>query len=124
MAEMIRVDGKPFPCPVSMEQIISDAVNNGRNAEAEMIGERVGRTQVKLNNLEWVMIDVNTAHEILEAFNNFFVIVEFFSILHNSWVTLKMYPGDRTAQVYYYVENGQPTMIRSLKVNIIDCGIL
>ena len=125
MAAIITVNGKEFPCPVGgMEHIITDAVNNGRNANGEVIGERVGRTQEKLNNLEWKMIDAHTAHKILEAFSNFFVFVQYFSILRWQWVTIKMYPGDRTVKPYYNYVDGEPTLIESLKVNIIDCGIL
>ena len=125
MSDLFWVNSHPFPYPVhGMEYIYSDAVNNGRNAEAVMIGERVGRTQSKLNNLEWKMLDVWTVHDMIRAFDDFFVIVHYWDLREGDWVDLKMYPGDRTAMPYYRMSDGIPDKIESFKVNIIDCGIL
>lgn len=124
MAAVININGMDFPCPTNLQYIISDAVNNGRNAVAEMIGEKVGRTQIKIDSLEWKWLTADQVTELLQVFSNFFVMVKFYSILHGDWVTLKMYPGDRTIEPYYNYEDGKPTRILSFKVNIIDCGIL
>lgn len=124
MAAVIKINGVEFPCPTNLQYIISDAVNNGRNAQAEMIGEKVGRTQIKIDALEWKWLMADQVTELLQVFSNFFVMVEFYSILHGGWVTLKMYPGDRTIEPYYNYDDGKPTRILSFKVNIIDCGIL
>lgn len=124
MAAVININGMDFPCPTNLQYIISDAVNNGRNAVAEMIGEKVGRTQIKIDSLEWKWLTADQVTELLQVFNNFFVMVKFYSILHGDWVTLKMYPGDRTIEPYYNYVDGKPTRILSFKVNIIDCGIL
>ena len=122
MAAVININGMDFPCPTNLQYIISDAVNNGRNAVAEMIGEKVGRTQIKIDSLEWKWLTADQVTELLQVFSNFFVMVKFYSILHGDWVTLKMYPGDRTIEPYYNYEDGKPTRILSFKVNIIDCG--
>ena len=124
MAAVININGMDFPCPTNLQYIISDAVNNGRNAVAEMIGEKVGRTQIKIDSLEWKWLTADQVTELLQVFSNFFVMVKFYSILHGDWVTLKMYPGDRTIEPYYNYVDGKPTRILSFKVNIIDCGIL
>lgn len=125
MNEFFTVDGVSFPYPVSgLEYIYTDAVNNGRNAVAEMIGEHVGRTQSKLNNLEWKMLDAYTVHRMIRAFDKFFVIVHYWDLREWGWVDLKMYPGDRTAKPYYRMSDSMPDKIESFKVNIIDCGIL
>lgn len=124
MAAVININGMDFPCPTNLQYIISDAVNNGRNAVAEMIGEKVGRTQIKIDSLEWKWLTADQVTELLQVFNNFFVVVKFYSILHGDWVTLKMYPGDRTIEPYYNYVDGKPTRILSFKVNIIDCGYL
>ena len=124
MAAVITINGKEFPCPTNLNYIITDAVNDGRNASAEMIGEKVGRTQIKLNDLEWKWLTADQVTELVNVFSNFFVVARFYSILHGDWVELKMYPGDRTIEPYYNYDDGKPTRILSFKVNIIDCGIL
>lgn len=119
---VININGVDFPCPVNLQYIVTDAVNNGRNSLGEMIGEKVGRTQIKLNNLEWKWLTADEVTRLVQVFSNFFVIVRFYSILHGDWVTLKMYPGDRTIDPYYNYVDDKPTRILSFKVNIIDCG--
>ena len=125
MSDFFYVDDVAFPCPVhGMEYLYTDAVNNGRNSEGTMIGERVGRTQVKLNNLEWKMLDAEVVHRLIQAFDPFFVVVHFFDLREWDWIDVKMYPGDRTAMPYYRMDGGIPDKIESFKVNIIDCGEL
>ena len=122
---VLRVNGVDLPCPTGgLNYILTAAVNDGRNAQAEMIGEMVGRRQIKLNNLEWKWITPEQATQMAQLFDNFFVYAEFWSVLHGGWVKLKMYPGDFTIEPYYGFQNGEPTRILSFKVNIIDCGIL
>ena len=125
MSDFFSVDGVQFPYPVhGLEYIYTDAVNNGRNAQGVMIGERVGRTQAKLNNLEWKMLDAYTVHRMIRAFDKFFVVVHYWDLREFAWVDMIMYPGDRTAQPYYRMHDSMPDRIESFKVNIIDCGIL
>ena len=125
MSDFFYVDGHAFPYPVhGMEYLYTDAVNNGRNAVGTMIGERVGRTQSKLNNLEWKMLDVWTVHDMIRAFDPFFVIVHYWDLRAGDWIDVKMYPGDRSAMPYYRMSGSIPDKIESFKVNIIDCGEL
>ena len=54
MASSIYVNGVALPSPVrGLEVIVSTAVDDGRNSQGELIGEKVGRDQYKINNLEW-----------------------------------------------------------------------
>lgn len=121
----ININGMDFPSPIrGLEEIVTDAVNNSRNANGEVIGERVGRTQYKLNNLEWKWLDRDTWARMLQAMSGFFFIATIPDMVTGGWVTLKMYPGDRSAEPYYVDSSGNFTRYLSCKVNIIDCGIL
>lgn len=44
------------------------------------------------------------------------------SMVENNWITLTMYPGDRTADVFKYDKTGRPVAYINCKVNIIDAG--
>lgn len=43
-------------------------------------------------------------------------------MVENNWITLTMYPGDRTADVFKYDKAGRPVAYINCKVNIIDSG--
>lgn len=122
----LEVNGVELPCPsLGLEIILSDAVNSGRNANAEVIAEKVGKTNLKYNNLMWKWLTPDEWHLICDLFSNFFVTAKVWSPLKNDFVTLKMYPGDRSAQVYWLDEDHtKPKNFMDCKVNIIDCGLV
>jgi len=122
----LEVNGVELPCPsLGLEIILSDAVNSGRNANAEVIAEKVGKTNLKYNNLMWKWLTPDEWHLICDLFSNFFVTAKVWSPLENDFVTLKMYPGDRSAQVYWLDEDHtKPKNFMDCKVNIIDCGLV
>lgn len=126
MAAIITINGKEFPAPQrGLEFIVSTNVNSGRNANGEVIGQVVGRNQNKANNLVWPFLDAQTWAEILQEFDDFFVIATIPDMVHNTWQTIKMYPGDRSAEPYWIDPVTKlPTHYINCKVNIIDCGEL
>lgn len=122
----LEVNGVELPCPsVGLEIILSDAVNSGRNANAEVIAEKVGRTNIKYNNLQWAWLTPEQWYTICNLFSNFFVTAKVWNPATNAFTTIKMYPGDRTAEVYWLNDDGEtPKNFRNCKVNIIDCGVI
>lgn len=126
MAAIITINGKEFPAPQrGLEFIVSTNVNSGRNANGEVIGQVVGRNQNKANNLVWPFLDAQTWAEMLQEFDDFFVIATIPDMVHNTWQTIKMYPGDRSAEPYWIDPVAKlPTHYINCKVNIIDCGEL
>lgn len=122
----LEVNGVELPCPsVGLEIILSDAVNSGRNANAEVIAEKVGRTNIKYNNLQWTWLTPDEWYTICNLFSNFFVVAKVWNPATNGFVNIKMYPGDRTAQVYWLNEDKTtPKNFYQCKVNIIDCGVI
>ncbi len=121
----LEVNGIELPCPsTGLEIILSDAVNSGRNANAEVVAEKVGRTNIKYNNLRWAWLTKDEWSLICSLFSEFFVMAKVWNPVANDFVTVKMYPGDRTAEVYWLEEDGvTPKNFRDCKVNIIDCGL-
>jgi hypothetical protein len=121
----IYVNGKPFPSPKrGLNFITSTIVTSSRNANGEVVGQKVGRDQNKLDSLVWPVLDAETWSEMLQEFNNFYVTVKFPDMVANKWKTLKMYPSDRSAEPYEVDENGFPTKYINCKVNLIDCGVI
>lgn len=126
MAAFLEVNGIELPCPsVGLEVILSDAVNSGRNANAEVIAEKVGKTNIKYNNLQWMWLTNEEWTKICSVFSEFFVVAKVWNPVKGGFENLKMYPGDRTGQIYWLEEDGvTPKNWTQCKVNIIDCGLI
>lgn len=119
----LRINGYDLPSPKrGVEPIVTTIVDAGRDANGTVVGQRIGRDQYKLNNLEWSWLTAEEWSHILSILNHFFVYVTFPDPVTNNPITLKMYCGDRTAEPYYVDKNGQPTHYRNCRVNLIDVG--
>ena len=102
---------------------VTTAVDSARNANNKVVGQKIGRDNYKVDNLEWPYLDAATWSAMLKEFDkNFFVTVQFWDMVNNNWRTLTMYPGDRTADVFKIDSQGRPTHYLNCKVNIIDAG--
>nr|DAF78372.1 MAG TPA: hypothetical protein [Caudoviricetes sp.] len=125
MAATIYINGKAFPSPQrGFKIIVTTTVNSGRNANAEVVGQKIGRDQYKVDSLVWPWLDAKTWSDMLKEFDKFFVTARFPDPVNNEWITLRVYPGDRTAEPYWADKNGFPTHYTDCKVNIIDCGVI
>jgi len=122
----ITVNGKSFPSPdIGLNFEIATLVNGGKNANGEFVGQKVGRDQYKIDNLQWFYLDAVTWSEMLKEFQKFVVTVRFPDMVNNSWITLVMYPGNRTAVPIDIDSNTElPAAYKNCKVNIIDCGVV
>lgn len=123
MSSYIAINGVELPPPKrGVTPIVTTVVDSGRNANGTVVGQRVGRDQYKLDGLEWPWLTAAQWSTILRLLKNFFVYVTFYDPVTNGQKTLKMYPGDRSAEPYWIDENGKPTHYRNCKVNLIDVG--
>lgn len=121
----ITINEKTFPAPdVGLNMIVSTNVSDGLNALGEFIGDKVGRDKYKISGMQWKRLDAATWSAMLKEFNNFVVIAKIPDMVNNQWITLRMYPGDRTATPIACNEEGFPIMYQDCKVNIIDCGVI
>ena len=120
----IRVNGKPFPAPKRYpNMVVTTAVDAARNANNKVVGQKIGRDNYKIDNLEWPYLDADTWSSMLQEFyNNYFSTVEFWDVVNNGWRTLIMYCGDRTADVFKLDSTGRPIAYINCKMNLIDAG--
>lgn len=121
----ITINGKEFPAPdVGANLIIATYVTDGKNALGEFIGQKVGRDQYKIDNLQWKFLDAKTWESILQEFKSFLVTARIPDMASNCFIELRMYPGNRTATPIAFDDAGLPTMYQDCKVNLIDCGVI
>lgn len=119
----IAINGQALPMPArGVQPVVTTVVDAGRNANGAVVGQRVGRDQYKLDALVWPVLSAEEWSRILRLLQDFFVSVTFPDPVSNRPVTIKMYPGDRTAEPYRVDENGNPTMYINCRVNLIDTG--
>lgn len=119
----LAINGYELPPPKrGVEPIVTTIVDAGRDANGTVVGQRIGRDQYKINNLEWPWLTAEQWSRILSILSNFFVYVTFPDPVTNQLTTIKMYCGDRTAEPYWVDGNGKPTHYRNCRVNLIDVG--
>ena len=99
-------------------------VSDGKNADGEFVGQKVGRDQYKIDGLQWKFLDAETWSKILQEFSSFVVTAKIPDMVNNRFLTIRMYPGNRTATPVEFDRNGLPTMYKDCKVNLIDCGVI
>ena len=124
LSSFLNVNGYDFPCPRDgFSYTISTTVNEGRNANNAVVGQRVGRDLYKLDNMEWVGLSPETWQMMLKAVEPFFVPVTFEDYRTGNPITITMYPGDRTA-IPLFVDPTTHKVLkyRSCQFNLIDAG--
>lgn len=110
------------PCKRGVTPTVTTVVDAGRNANGKVVGQRIGRDQYKIDNLEWSWLSADKWHEILDVLSSFFVNVTFYDPVTGDQKTLRMYCGDRTAEPYWVDDDGKPLYYTNCKVNLIDVG--
>ena len=122
---VLTINGREYPSPdIGGNLVVATNVSDGKNALGEFVGQRVGRDQYKFENLQWKFLDAETWSAILQEFDEFVVTARIPDMVHNKFITIRMYPGNRTATPVEFDKNGLPTKYKNCKVNIIDCGVI
>lgn len=124
LSAFLTVNGVEFPVPkIGFQYVISTTVDNARNTNNEVIGQRVGRDLFKLDQMEWSSLPAEIWQRMLAAVEDFFVPVTFEDYRTGEATTIIMYPGDRTA-VPMFVDpvTHKVTKYESCKFNLIDAG--
>lgn len=117
------INGQPLPYPKrGVTPTVTTVVNSGRNLNAVVVGQRIGRDQYKMDSLEFPWLSAEEWSRILRLTSSFFFDYTFLDPVTNSWKTIKAYCGDRTAEPYWVDDNGRTLWYRNCKVNIIDTG--
>lgn len=117
------INGVAIPYPKrGVTPTVTTVVNSGRNLNAVVVGQRIGRDQYKMDSLEFPWLSAEEWSKILQLTSSFFFNYTFLDPVTNSWKTVKCYCGDRTAEPYWVDKNGKTTYYRNCKVNIIDTG--
>ena len=122
---VLTINGREFPSPdIGGNLVIATNVSEGKNAKGEFIGQRVGRDQYKFENLQWKFLDAATWSAMLQEFGKFVVTARMPDMVNNQMMTIRVYPGNRTATPVAFDQDELPIIYQDCKVNIIDCGVI
>lgn len=123
MRSYILINGEPIPQPKrTVTPTLTTIVSEGRNANAQVVGQKIGRTQYKLDSLEWGYLKASEWSKILSLLESFLVEVTFCDPARRKKIKLKMYSGNRTGKPYRIDSNGNPLDYVECKANLIDAG--
>ena len=119
------INNTKIPAPdVGTNLTVATNVDAGKNANGTFVGQKVGRDQYKIDSLQWSFLTASEWSSILRLFDNFRVMARFPDMVNNRFITLMLYPGNRSAVPIEWDDEGGPTMYNSCKVNLRDCGEL
>ena len=121
---ILIVNQLAFPIPKrGLSYEIATMVNEARNANGVMTGQRIGRDILKLNNLEWPYLPAAAWEDMLEELEKFNLDVVFWDSRTNGYLSLSMYPGNRSADPMWMNKNtGAVTYYVNCKCNLISYG--
>lgn len=124
MTSFLNVNGYDYPCPrYGFQYIISTVVDAGRNVNGTVIGQRIGRDQYKLDQLQFAYLDPAQRMMILQSLEPFYVPVTFEDFRTGQPITIIMYPGDRTGKPLFADQiTHMVTRDEFLAFNLIDAG--
>lgn len=112
----------PNPDRTSGKWTTATMVNSGRNANAVVTAQKIGRDQDK-TELAWNYLDKDVWESIVRFFNaNFFFNFTYYSPVAGTKITRKCYVGDRSDQPFQVTDDGIPTAYMGCVANIIDTG--
>jgi hypothetical protein len=112
----------PNPDNPSAENLISTLVNSGRNANAIVTAQKIGRDQEK-TTMTWSFLNKEEWEELLRFWNkNFFFNFTYYSRVEGRRITRKFYIGDRKDKPFAVDEDGIPIAYRDCSANVVDTG--
>lgn len=118
------INGQPLPYPRrGVTPTVTTVVDAGRNLNAVVVGQRIGRDQYKMDSIEYPWLTAEEWSRVLQLTKSFYFDYTFVDPVTNSWKTIRAYCGDRTAEPYWLDKTSdKPTHYLHCKVNIIDTG--
>lgn len=112
----------PNPDYDSANNLIATMVNSGRNADAVVVAQKIGRDQEK-TEMSWDYLNKEEWEKLLRFWDeNFFFNFTYYSRVQGRRITRKFYIGDRSDRPFSIDSNGLPTAYRDCSANVIDTG--
>ena len=113
----------PNPDQDSAKNSIETLVNSGRNADAVVVAQKIGRDQEK-TEMSWNYLPKEDWEKMLRFWDtNFFFNFTYYSRVAGTKITRKFYIGDRSDTPYNVDASGIPTAYVDCTANVVDTGV-
>lgn len=113
----------PNPDQDSAKNIIETLVNSGRNADAVVVAQKIGRDQEK-TEMSWNYLPKEDWEKMLRFWDtNFFFNFTYYSRVAGTKITRKFYIGDRSDTPFNVDASGIPTAYVDCTANVVDTGV-
>ena len=113
----------PNPDQDSAKNIIETLVNSGRNADAVVVAQKIGRDQEK-TEMSWNYLPKEDWEKMLRFWDtNFFFNFTYYSRVAGTKITRQFYIGDRSDTPYNVDASGIPTAYVDCTANVVDTGV-
>lgn len=113
---MLEINNVPIPTPSEFKVGILDISNAERNAQGEMLIDRVA-TKRKLE-LKWKWLNPQELSSLLDLVNNVYFFVKYPDPMTGNFETKTFYVGDRNIPMFLY-KNGLP-LWNDISFNLIE----
>lgn len=112
----------PNPDKDSANNLIATLVNSGRNADAVVTAQKIGRDQEK-TSMKWNYLEKDVWEQLLRFWDeNFFFNFTYYSRVTGTRITRKFYIGDRQDKPFNVDAQGIPTAYVDCSANVTDTG--
>lgn len=124
MDNFIKINGVALPMPsrglnVEREQI----VDSGRNANAQVVAQKINRRLIKFNELVWAHLTAQQWHDILVEIEKFEGELYYWDNLSQSFKTIRVYWGNSSETIWKInPQTGEVLEYVDCRCNIIDMG--
>lgn len=120
----IKINGVVLPYPsrgltVQRQQLVDSA----RNAQGQVVAQKINRRINKINNLEWKHLTASEWRAIQVEIEKFEGTLEYWDNLSGSFKSIRVYWGDEESEIWKInPSTGEVLEYVNCKCNIIDMG--
>lgn len=120
----IKINGVTLPYPArGLGLARQQLVDSARNANGEVVAQKVNRRINKLDNLEWKHLTASQWRAIQAEIDKFKGTLEFWDNPSGTFKTITVYWGDETSEIFKIdPATGEVLEYINCKCNIIDMG--
>ena len=121
--KFIWINGVQLPTPDQGLTIIrSQLVDSGRNAQGQVVAQKINRRQIKVDGLQWSYLKAAQWRTVLKEIQKFEGVLRIWDARTDSFITLRVYWGDSSEEPFHVSPTGEILDFKNCKCNIIDMG--